>query len=56
VLGVGTSTTVGFVEKIKKNLMSVKLKRPVCAERNTKIAISRRIGQRWRLCAYGMLQ
>lgn len=56
VLGVGTSTTVGFAEKIKKNLMSVKLKRPVCAERNTKIAISRRIGQRWRLCAYGVLQ
>lgn len=56
VLGVGTSTTVGFVEKIKKKVMSVKLKRPVCAESNTKIAISRRVGQRWRLCAYGVLQ
>jgi translation initiation factor 2 subunit 3 len=56
VLGVGTSTSVGFVEKIKKNLMTVKLKRPVCAESKTKIAISRRIGQRWRLCGFGVLQ
>lgn len=56
VLGVGTSTSVGFVQKIKKNMMTVKLKRPVCAESKTKIAISRRIGQRWRLCGFGVLQ
>lgn len=56
VLGVGTSTSIGFVQKIKKNTMSVKLKRPVCVESKSKIAISRRIGQRWRLCGFGVLQ
>lgn len=56
VLGVGTSTSVGFVQKIKKNVMTVKLRRPVCAEKKSKIAISRKVGQRWRLCGFGVLQ
>jgi translation initiation factor 2 subunit 3 len=56
VLGIGTSTSIGFVQKIKKNMMSVSLRRPVCAESKTKIAISRKIGQRWRLCGFGILQ
>ncbi len=56
VLGIGTSTSIGFVQKIKKNVMSVTLRRPVCAESKTKIAISRKIGQRWRLCGFGILK
>ncbi|MCX6776453.1 MAG: translation initiation factor IF-2 subunit gamma [Candidatus Micrarchaeota archaeon] len=56
VLGIGTSTSVGFVQKIKKNVMTVALKRPVCAEKKGKIAISRKVGQRWRLCGFGVLQ
>ena len=56
VLGVGTSTSIGFVQKIKKSLMTVALRRPVCAEKKRKIAISRKIGQRWRLCGFGILQ
>ncbi|NYZ75802.1 translation initiation factor IF-2 subunit gamma [Candidatus Micrarchaeota archaeon] len=56
VLGIGTSTSIGFVQKIKKNVMSVTLKRPVCAESKSKIAISRKIGQRWRLCGFGILK
>jgi translation initiation factor 2 subunit 3 len=56
VLGIGTSTSIGFVQKIKKNMMSITLRRPVCAESKTKIAISRKIGQRWRLCGFGILR
>ncbi len=54
VLGLGTSTTVGFVEKTKKNVAQLKLKRPVCASPGTKVAVSRRVGQRWRLSGYGI--
>ena len=56
VLGVGTATTVGFVEKSKKNILELKLKRPVCVARGAKIAVSRRIGQRWRLSGYGVIK
>jgi translation initiation factor 2 subunit 3 len=56
VLGIGTSTSIGFVQKIKKNTMSIALRRPVCAESKTKIAMSRKIGQRWRLCGFGILK
>jgi len=56
VLGVGTSTTVGFVEKSKKSLAQLKLKRQVCASQGMKVAISRRVGQRWRLSGYGIIR
>lgn len=56
VLGVGTATSVGFVEKVKKSVVSLKLKRPICVEKETKIAVSRRIGQRWRLSGYGVVK
>ena len=55
VLGVGTATTVGFVQKIKKNRVNLNLKRPVVLEENERVSISRRIGQRWRLSGYGTL-
>lgn len=56
VLGIGTSTSIGFVQKIKKNTVSIMLRRPLCAEGKTKIAISRKIGQRWRLSGFGILK
>ncbi len=54
VLSVGASTTVGFVEKTKKNVAELRLKRPSCIPPNSKIAISRRIGQRWRLAGFAV--
>ncbi|MDD5317961.1 MAG: translation initiation factor IF-2 subunit gamma [Candidatus ainarchaeum sp.] len=56
VLGVGTATTLGFIEKSKKNIVRMRLKRPVCVDEKTKIAVSRRIGQRWRLSGYGVVK
>ena len=55
-LNVGASTTVGVVSTIgKKNTFKVDLKRPVCAAKGQKIAISRQILNRWRLIGYGIL-
>ena len=54
-LTVGTSTTVGSVTSARGDECEVQLKRPVCAEPGSKIAISRRMGARWRLIGVGTL-
>ncbi len=55
-LSVGTAVTVGIVINTKKNAVEVTLKRPVCAEVGSPIAISRQVGGRWRLIGMGTLQ
>lgn len=55
-LNVNSSATVGVVEELGKNTVKCKLRRPVCAEPGSRIAISRSIGQRWRLIGYGELK
>jgi translation initiation factor 2 subunit 3 len=55
-LSVGTSTTIGVVSSARTNEAEVKLKRPVCAEIGSHIAISRRVGARWRLIGIGVLK
>lgn len=54
-LTVGTATTVGAVASARDDECEVNLKRPVCAESGAKIAISRRVGTRWRLIGVGTL-
>ncbi|HJJ47928.1 MAG TPA: translation initiation factor IF-2 subunit gamma [Methanocorpusculum sp.] len=54
-LSVGTAVTVGIVMTSKKNIVEVILKRPVCAEVGSRIAISRQVGGRWRLIGMGIL-
>jgi translation initiation factor 2 subunit 3 len=53
VVSIGTSTSMGIAEKVKKNSMHLTLKRLVCAQKGAKVAISRRVGQRWRLSGAG---
>ena len=55
-LNVGTATTVGVVLKSNADGTDVVLKLPVTAEPGSRIAISRRVGGRWRLIGYGLLQ
>ena len=55
-LNVNSAATVGVVTDIKKNLIHVKLKIPVCAEKENRITISRRFGNRWRLIGYGLIK
>jgi translation initiation factor 2 subunit 3 len=54
-LNVNSAATVGVVSDLKKNQINLKLKLPVCAELGSKITISRRFGNRWRLIGYGKL-
>ncbi len=49
VLGTGTSTTVGFVMEQKKNTVKVLLKKPICLDKKSRIAVLRRAENRWRL-------
>ena len=55
-LNVNSATTAGIVISLEKNKIFIKLKRPVCAAENSKIAISRRIGTRWRLVGWSLLK
>lgn len=54
-LNIGTATTVGVVTSVRKNIVEVKLKRPVCADFEDNVAISRRVGARWRLIGSGII-
>jgi translation initiation factor 2 subunit 3 len=54
-LNVGTAKTIGIVTKPGEDI-EMNLKLPVCAEVGERAAISRRIGARWRLIGYGIIQ
>jgi translation initiation factor 2 subunit 3 len=54
-LNVATATTAGPVVSIHGKEVSVKLRKPVCASPGLRVAISRRIGDRWRLIGSGSL-
>ena len=53
---VNSTATSGAVIELRKNLFHIRLKRPVCADINSKLAISRLIGTRWRLIGYGIIK
>jgi len=50
------ATTVGIVTSARDNVLEATLKLPVCAEEGQKVAISKRIGGRWRLIGYGEIK
>ena len=52
-LNVNSAATVGIVIGFKKKNIICRLKIPVCAEINSRITISRMIGNRFRLIGYG---
>ena len=55
-LNVGTATTVGVVTSAREGgVVQVQLKRPVCADKGDRVAVSRRIGARWRLIGVGTI-
>jgi translation initiation factor 2 subunit 3 len=55
-LSVGTATTVGVVTSARKDEADVQLKLPVVTEPRARVAVSRRIGARWRLIGYGVVK
>jgi translation initiation factor 2 subunit 3 len=55
-LNVNSAATVGVIEDLKKGIAFVKLKIPVCAEKGSRVTISRKLGNRFRLVGYGIIQ
>ncbi len=55
-LSIGTATTVGVVTSARGSESEVALKIPVCALKDQRVAISRRISGKWRLIGYGIIQ
>lgn len=53
-LNVGTAATLGTVSSVKDGKVEVKLRKPVCLMPNSRVAISRRITDRWRLIGAGV--
>ncbi len=55
-ISVGTATTVGVVTSARESLSEMTLKIPVVAEAGQRVAVSRRIGGKWRLIGYGVIR
>ena len=55
-VSVGTATTVGVVSSARENTADMTLKIPVAAEAGQRVAVSRRIGGKWRLIGHGVLR
>lgn len=53
-LNIGTAATLGTVTHIKDHKVEIKLKKPVCMIAHNRVAISRRISDRWRLIGSGI--
>ncbi len=51
---VGAAITVGKVTSIRGDAATMKLTRPVCAQPESRVALSRKIAGRWRLIGYGI--
>ena len=54
-LNVNSAATVGVVSELGKNKFTCKLKLPVCAEKGSRVTISRRVGNRFRLIGFGII-
>ena len=54
IINVNTAVSVGTVKKADK-MITISLKRPVCAKKEDRFVISRRVDNKWRLVGYGTL-
>jgi len=53
VLNMGTSVSAGRVTSARDSIVEIELRRPVCVEPSARVALSRRIGESWRLIGFG---
>lgn len=56
VLNIATTVTSGIVTSARNSEIEVALKKPICIEPKSKVAISRKIGEGWRLIGYGIIK
>lgn len=53
VLNIGTAVTSGVVTSAREDIVDISLRKPVCPIPGFKVALSRRIGDSWRLIGFG---
>ena len=53
-VNIGTAAAIGNVTNVRDSKIEVKLKKPVCVMPKSRVAISRRIAERWRLIGSGL--
>lgn len=56
VIAVGPAIVTGVVKTIKKDYAEIKLSRPVVAEVGSRIALARKVQEKWRLTGYGTIK
>jgi translation initiation factor 2 subunit 3 len=52
----GTAITTGEVKKVTKKTIEMKLSRPICAEQGSRVAIGRKMKERWHLIGAGVIK
>jgi translation initiation factor 2 subunit 3 len=55
-INVGVGRTLGTVTSIKKGVTELTLKLPVVADKGERAALSKRLGDRWKLFGWGLLK
>ncbi len=55
-LNAGAATTAGVVSSAQTEIIDMILKLPICIDKGERVAISRRIEERWRLIGYGVIK
>jgi translation initiation factor 2 subunit 3 len=55
-LNAGAATTAGVVTSAQTDALELILKLPICIDEGERVAISRRIEERWRLIGYGVIK
>ena len=55
-INVATATSVGVTRNAEKTRTSLELRLPICVDAGERVSLSRRIGSRWRLIGYGIIQ
>jgi translation initiation factor 2 subunit 3 len=55
-LNIGTAATLGSVTSVRESVAELDIRKPVVAEPGARVAISRRIAERWRLIGSGLVK
>ncbi len=55
-LNAGSATTVGMVRSARDKIVDLHLKLPLCVDDGARVAVSRRLGGRFRLIGFGVVQ
>jgi translation initiation factor 2 subunit 3 len=55
-VNIGTASTLSTVTSARESIAEMDLRKPVSAESNSRIAVSRRIAERWRLIGSGVIK